>query len=96
MNLREMTAERLMRYARIDTQPSEESRTTPTTEKQFALAEVLAEELKRIGVPEVIYDREHCVVIGKIPATREGARSLGLIAHMDVSPDAPSAEDAAE
>ena len=92
MNLREMTAERLMRYARIDTQSSEESRTTPTTEKQFALAEVLAEELKRIGVPEVIYDREHCVVIGKIPATREGARSLGLIAHMDVSPDAPSAD----
>ncbi|MBQ9593970.1 MAG: peptidase T [Lachnospiraceae bacterium] len=91
MNLREKTAERLMRYARIDTQSSNESRTTPTTSRQFDLARVLKEELESIGVPQVIYDEKNCVVIGKIPGNVPGARSLGLIAHMDVSPDAPSA-----
>ena len=62
------TTERLMRYARINTQSSTTSKTTPTTVCQFNLARILAEELKDIGAADVYLDETTCVVYGKVPA----------------------------
>ena len=85
------TIENFLKYARIDTRSEEESQTTPSTMKQHHLAEVLAEQLTEMGATEITYDKEHCYVYASVPASEgcEEAPVLGLIAHMDTSPDAP-------
>lgn len=82
------TIENFMRYAKIDTQSSETTGTTPSTAKQHVLAKLLSEELKTIGATEITYDEEHCYLYATIPATPgcEDAAVLGFIAHMDTSP----------
>jgi len=85
--------ERMIRYAKTDTQSQRNSSAVPTTKKQFDLAFMLRDELVNIGVSEVFLDEEHCVVYGKIPPfpAESTGRPFGLIAHMDTSPDAEGA-----
>ena len=89
----ENVRDRLIRYARVDTQSARESDTVPTTRKQFDLAYMLRDELLEIGAAEVWLDEEKCVLYGAIPATVPEGKGLafGLVTHMDTAPDAPGA-----
>ena len=87
----EKVRERLIRYAKIDTQSDPKSAATPTAQKQFDLARVLFHELRSIGASDVYLDERACIVYAKIPATRSGGRAFGLVTHMDTAPDAPGA-----
>ncbi len=84
--------ERFLNYVRFDTRSDEASETTPSTEKQKRLGEYLAKELAEIGLSDVRID-EYGYVYGFLPATAglESLPTLGLIAHMDTSPDAEGA-----
>ena len=89
----EEVKERLIRYARVNTQSAHFSGTWPTTHCQLDLARLLEKELLEIGASDVCLDEENCVVYAKIPSTMEGsdaesARPIGFIAHVDTSPDA--------
>jgi tripeptide aminopeptidase len=77
--------ERLVRYARVDTQSHEESATTPSTARQLDLARMLEAELKRIGAEDVVLTG-YGAVLATIPATVEGGPVIGLLAHMDTAP----------
>ena len=81
--------ERFLRYVSFDTQSSEESGTTPSTQKQKLLGQALADELRALGLADARMDR-YGYVYAHLPATsgREGEPCLGLIAHMDTSPSA--------
>ena len=80
-------AERLIRYCKIDTQSDPKSATSPSTQKQFDLAEVLAEELRELGLEDVCLD-EYCNVYAHMPANQDkSGKTIGFIAHMDTSPD---------
>ena len=80
--------ERLLKYVKIYTTSEEESGTTPSAQREFDLGNLLAEELKEIGV-ENVRITEQCYVYGEIPATPgyEQVPALGFIAHMDTAPD---------
>ena len=79
--------ERFLKYVSFDTQSAEDSETTPSTEKQWALARYLKEELEGIGLTEVEID-EHAYVYATLPAnTDRPLPTVGFIAHMDTSPD---------
>ena len=80
--------ERLLKYVKIYTTSDEESGTTPSAQREFDLGNLLAEELKEIGV-ENVRIAEQCYVYGEIPATPgyEQVPALGFIAHMDTAPD---------
>ena len=82
--------ERFLRYVSFDTQSAEDSDTVPTTAKQKLLGAALAQELTEIGLHGAKMD-EYGYVYGWLPATAgcEGIPCVGLIAHMDTSPDAP-------
>lgn len=82
------TTENFLRYIMVDTQSDERSVTSPSTQKQHDLAVLLSKELVKIGALDVIYDKEHCYVYAKIPASNgyEEKKVLGFIAHMDTSP----------
>jgi len=84
--------ERFLKYVAYDTQSDENSETVPSTAKQKVLGAVLAEDLKQIGLCDVRMD-EFGYVYGFLPATcgMEDRPTLGLIAHMDTSPDVSGA-----
>ena len=72
----------------FDTQSDESSTTSPSTEKQFDLADFLSEEMQILGVDEV-ERTDQGIVYGKIYSnTDEPIKAIGFIAHMDTSPDA--------
>lgn len=78
--------EKFLRYVSYDTQSKDEQDHLPSTEKQFVLANVLAEELKAMGASDVKVDSQ-CYVTASIPAnTRRNVPVLGFIAHMDTAP----------
>ena len=83
--------ERFLRYVRIDTQSRREYETSPSTSGQLELGRLLVHELKQAGLDEAECS-EAGFVTATLRATNSGvARTIGLIAHMDTSPDAPGA-----
>lgn len=84
----EKVEQRFLRYVKVHTKSDDNSTTTPTTACQFALADMLADELRAMGCENVIRD-DVCYVYAEIPATAgyEDKHTLGFIAHMDTSPD---------
>lgn len=79
---------RFLKYVSFDTQSDESSTTSPSTEKQFDLADFLSEEMQILGVDEV-ERTDQGIVYGKIYGnTDEPMKAIGFIAHMDTSPDA--------
>jgi len=78
--------ERFLNYAVVYTRSDENSRTVPSTARQFDLANLLARELLALGVADAAVD-DNCVVFGHIPATpgREHEPPLGFLAHMDTA-----------
>lgn len=84
--------ERLLKYVTVHTTSDPNSETHPTTMRQFDLANILAEEMKALGIQDVRVN-EKCYVYGVLPATEglEHVKALGLIAHMDTADDASGA-----
>lgn len=82
--------ERFLKYVTFATASDEDSTTFPSTSGQLVLADYLTEELRMIGVADAERDLNG-YVYGHIPATPgfENEPVIGLIAHMDTSPDAP-------
>lgn len=79
---------RFLKYVSFDTQSDESSTTSPSTEKQFDLADFLSEEMQILGVDEV-ERTDRGIVYGKIYSNSdEPMKAIGFIAHMDTSPDA--------
>jgi len=81
--------ERFLRYVKIDTQSDHESQTFPSTEKQKNLSNLLVKELKEMGL-DAFLDKDGYVYT-KIEKNVENKKAIGLIAHVDTSPDAPGA-----
>ena len=81
--------ERLLKYVKVHTTSDESTGTLPSTQRQFTMAHILAEEMQEIGISDVKVD-DKCYVYGCIPATSgyEDRPRIGFIAHMDTSPDA--------
>ncbi|MDD5863675.1 MAG: peptidase T [Firmicutes bacterium] len=81
--------ERFLRYVSFDTQSDENSTTHPSTPKQKILAAALAEEMREMGIADARMD-ENGYVYGTVPGD-PSLPTIGLIAHMDTSPDASGA-----
>jgi tripeptide aminopeptidase len=84
--------ERFTRYVRIDTQSRRDRQRSPSTPGQFDLARLLADDLIAVGLADAELD-ENGYVMATLPATAglgaDGRPVIGLIAHVDTSPDAP-------
>ncbi len=79
--------ERFTSYVKVDTQSNENSETTPSTEGQLTLANMLVEELKSIGMEEVSID-ENGYVMATLPAnTEKDVPTIGFLAHVDTATD---------
>ena len=85
--MKEKCIERLIRYAKIDTQSDASSPTTPSTQKQFDLLHVLKEELADIGLTDITLD-DNGYSFATLPAnTDKPVPTLGFLAHVDTTSD---------
>ena len=82
--------ERFLHYVSFDTQSDENSTTCPSTAKQKLLGAALVEEMLALGIGDARMD-EFGYVYGTIPGD-PSLPTIGLIAHMDTSPDASGAD----
>ena len=79
--------DRFISYVTIDTESDPNSETTPSTEKQWNLANKLVEELKTIGMKEVTIDK-HSYVMATLPSNiKEKVPTIGFVSHFDTTPD---------
>ena len=82
--------ERFLKYVSFDTQSDEFSDTCPSTDKQKLLGAALVEEMREMGISDAFMD-EQGYVYGTVPGD-PNLPTIGLIAHMDTSPDASGAD----
>ena len=81
--------DRFLRYVRVDTQSARDRTGSPSTPGQLDLSRMLVDELREIGLEDAALDGDG-YVFATLPATNGvDAPTVGLIAHVDTSPDAP-------
>lgn len=78
--------DRLTRYVTIDTQSDPESNTTPSTEKQWDLLNLLNDELTDLGL-ETDIDEQGYLFATLESNVGEVLPTVGFLAHVDTSPD---------
>ncbi len=79
--------DRFISYVTIDTESNPNSETTPSTEKQWNLANKLVEELKAIGMQNVTID-DKAYIMATLPSNVDyEVPTIGFISHFDTSPD---------
>ena len=78
---------RFISYVKIDTESDPNSTSTPSTEKQWDLANKLTEELKSIGMQEVSIDK-NAYIMATLPSNvSHQVPTIGFVSHFDTSPD---------
>jgi tripeptide aminopeptidase len=87
MEIGQNVAERFLRYVKYDTQSAEDSKTYPSTDKQKSLGWRLVEELKELGLGDALIDQYGYVTATFATNIRRPVPIIGLIAHMDTSPE---------
>ena len=79
--------DRFIRYVTVDTESDPTSDTTPSTAKQWDLANALVEELKHIGLEDVTID-ENAYIMATLPSNvPHEVPTIGFISHFDTTPD---------
>jgi tripeptide aminopeptidase len=80
--------ERFLRYVRIDTRADETSEASPSTPGQRVLMDLLADELRALGLTDVVVD-EFGYLMATVPSTsaKPEVPTIGFIAHVDTSPE---------
>ena len=83
----ETLLDRFLRYVKIDTTSDHDSATTPSSEKQWTLLNMLASELKALGASDVRVT-QYGYVLATIPATtKKILPTIAYLAHVDTAPD---------
>jgi tripeptide aminopeptidase len=79
--------DRFISYVTIDTESDPNSQTTPSTEKQWNLANKLVEELKTIGLQDITID-DKAYIMATLPSNVDHeVPTIGFVSHFDTSPD---------
>ncbi|MDA9309403.1 peptidase T [Flavobacteriaceae bacterium] len=79
--------DRFISYVTVDTESDPTSDTTPSTAKQWDLANALVEELKHIGLQDVTID-DNAYIMATLPSNvPHKVPTIGFISHFDTTPD---------
>jgi tripeptide aminopeptidase len=80
--------DRFLRYVRIDTQSQRDRTSSPSTPGQLELGRVLVAELLEAGLEDAHLDEHGYVLATLAGSDGRNGDAIGLIAHVDTSPDA--------
>lgn len=79
--------DRFISYVTIDTESDASSETTPSTAKQWDLANKLVDELKAIGMQDVTID-DKAYIMATLPSNVDHeVPTIGFVSHFDTTPD---------
>jgi tripeptide aminopeptidase len=79
--------DRFIKYVTIDTESDPNNPAFPSTEKQWNLAHVLVDDLKKIGMQDIDLD-ENCYIMATLPSNvAHKVPTIGFVSHIDTSPD---------
>jgi tripeptide aminopeptidase len=79
--------DRFISYVTIDTESDSNSETTPSTAKQWDLANKLVAELKSIGMQDVTID-DKSYIMATLPSNVDHeVPTIGFVSHFDTTPD---------
>jgi tripeptide aminopeptidase len=91
-DLEERVLNRFLSYVKFDTTSSSHSPERPTTRGQLEFARILVDELKAMGVPDIIVT-EFGFILARLPPNPPAAVNqefaVGLMAHLDTSESVP-------
>ena len=79
--------ERFLEYVKVDTKSDTTTGTTPSTKGQLVLADILAKELKEMGLNDVTISEYGYVYATLEKNCNKEIPTIGFIAHMDTAPD---------
>ena len=79
--------QRFLKYVKIDTESDPTSNSTPSTSKQWDLAQLLFEELQQIGMTEVTIDDNAYVMATLDSNVNYNVPTIGFVSHFDTTPD---------
>ncbi|MDR2393523.1 MAG: peptidase T [Treponema sp.] len=79
---------RFLRYVRYWTTSNHHVEETPSTQGQWELAKVLVQELRDLGLTDVVLT-DHCYVIARLSPTpgKETCKTIAFMAHLDTADD---------
>lgn len=85
--MKEIIKKRFFSYITIDTQSNESNETCPSTEGQFKIANLVKSELEKLGLKEIVLDK-NCYLTALLPSNSDKAiPAIGFISHFDTAPD---------
>ena len=79
--------DRFVSYVTVDTESDPNSETTPSSMKQWDLANAIVHELKQIGMEDVTIDDNAYIMATLASNVSHDVPVIGFISHFDTSPD---------
>lgn len=87
MIAKELIKKRFIKYVTVDTESNPKNPAFPSSENQWNLAKILEQDLKNIGLSDVVLDK-NCYIMATLPSNiNYKVPTIGFIAHIDTSPD---------
>lgn len=81
-DIKKFQIDSFFKYVSIPSQSIAGSKTLPSSEGQMKLAKVLAEDLKSLGLKDVIVN-ENAIVTALLPKNKDNTYSIGFVSHLD-------------
>lgn len=81
-DIKKFQIDSFFKYSSIPSQSNASSKTLPSSEGQMKLAKVLAEDLKDLGLINVVVN-DNSIVTALLPKNKDNIHSIGFVAHLD-------------
>lgn len=81
-DIKKIQIDSFFKYSSIPSQSNASSKTLPSSEGQMKLAKVLAEDLKALGLINVVVN-DNSIVTALLPKNKDNIHSIGFVAHLD-------------
>lgn len=81
-DIKKFQIDSFFKYSSIPSQSNASSKTLPSSEGQMKLAKVLAEDLKALGLINVVVN-DNSIVTALLPKNKDNIHSIGFVAHLD-------------
>lgn len=81
-DIKKFQIDSFFKYSSIPSQSNASVKTLPSSEGQMKLAKVLAEDLKTLGLINVVVN-DNSIVTALLPKNKDNIHSIGFVAHLD-------------
>lgn len=81
-DIKKFQIDSFFKYSSIPSQSNASAKTLPSSEGQMKLAKVLAEDLKTLGLINVVVN-DNSIVTALLPKNKDNIHSIGFVAHLD-------------